>query len=93
MRVILSAAILACMSVPMAAHAEDVAQSAPTAKSGQAIFFSTGRRLGSVSRVMPNGDLRVIAEMKMVSVPAATLSMSDKRLVTSLTRAEIADQK
>lgn len=93
MRVLLSAAILICMSVPMAAHAEDAAKPALTAKSGQAIFFSTGRRLGSISRVMPNGDLRVISEMKMVSVPAATLTMSDKRLVTSLTRAEVADQK
>jgi hypothetical protein len=105
MRFLMSAAIIASLALPTTSFAQDAAVTTVAAttatpgamavapRSGQAVFFSSGRRLGSISRIMDNGDLRVISEMKMVSVPASSLSMANNRLVTSLTRADVARQK
>jgi hypothetical protein len=53
------------------------------------LVAANGARLAPVYRVAPDGGAQIILDGKMVTVPAATLSMTDGRLVTSLTKSEI----
>jgi hypothetical protein len=56
---------------------------------GSMLVAANGARLAPVYRVAPDGGAQIILDGKMVTVPAATLSMTDGRLVTSLTKSEI----
>jgi hypothetical protein len=53
------------------------------------LVAANGARLAPVYRVAPDGGAQIILDGKMVTVPATTLSMTDGRLVTSLTKSEI----
>jgi hypothetical protein len=53
------------------------------------LVAANGARLAPVYRVAPDGGAQIILDGKMVTVPAATLSMTGGRLVTSLTKSEI----
>ena len=60
-----------------------------SAVKGSMLVAANGARLAPVYRVAPDGAAQIILEGKMVTVPATTLSMTDGRLVTSLTKSEI----
>jgi hypothetical protein len=81
-------ATVAQLSVSSAGQAADKAASS-VAHAGQMLYDSTGHRVATVNRVTPNGDALVIANGHLVTVPASTLSQSNGKLQTSLTRAEI----
>jgi hypothetical protein len=53
------------------------------------LVAANGARLAPVYRVGPDGAAQIILDGKLVTIPATTLSMSDGRLVTSLTKSEI----
>jgi hypothetical protein len=59
------------------------------ATEGKMIVTSNGARLGAVYRVTSDGSAQVIIDGKMVTIPASTLSVSDGKLMTSLSKAEV----
>lgn len=74
--------------------AEDAAPSpaasaAVVAAKGKMLFAANGGRLGSVYRVNADGSAQLIIDGKMVTVPAATLSMADGKLTTTLSKNEV----
>jgi hypothetical protein len=91
MRKILIAAVFAIaaqLPVPSIALAAGNA-TASVAHSGQMLYDSTGHRIASVNRVTQNGDAQVILNGRLVTIPASTLSQSDGKLTTSLSKADI----
>jgi hypothetical protein len=56
---------------------------------GKMLVSVDGARLGQVYRVGPDGAAQVILGGKIITVPAATLSSVDGRLVTSLHKNEV----
>ena len=56
---------------------------------GSMLVAANGARLAPVYRVGTDGSAQIIIEGKMVTVPAATLSMTGGRLTTSLTKTEV----
>ncbi|OYX64453.1 MAG: hypothetical protein B7Y89_02255 [Novosphingobium sp. 32-60-15] len=76
---------MAQTAAPVAAAA---ATSAPEIKSGDMVFSAEGRRIGRVDRVRGNAVV-VIRDMKMISIPLATLSAGERGLVSTLTNKEI----
>ena len=56
---------------------------------GSMLIAANGARLAPVYRVAPDGGAQIILDGKMVTIPAATLSMTDGKLVTSMTKNEI----
>ncbi len=65
------------------------AQAATTAEVGKAIYSSDGKKLGSIYKLAKDGAPQVIISGKLVTVPASTVSLSDDRIVTSLTRKDV----
>lgn len=63
------------------------------ASEGVMLTAADGARLGAVYRVADDGSAVVIMNGKMVSVPAATLSRVDGKLVTSLKKNEVLSRK
>jgi hypothetical protein len=59
------------------------------AEKGKMLVAADGARLGAVYRVSDDGSAQVIIDGKMVSIPAATLSATDGKLTTSLTKHEV----
>jgi hypothetical protein len=60
-----------------------------TASVGKNIYDAAGRRLGAVYRVTADGDLQVILNGKLVTIPASTLSEANGKTSTSLSRADL----
>ena len=56
---------------------------------GERLFSGTGNLLGSVYRVTEGGDAQVILDSRFVTVPASTLSRSEGKLKTTLTKREL----
>lgn len=67
----------------------DEAQSSVSPVKGSMLVAANGARLAPVYRVGPDGSAQIILEGKMVTIPAATLSMASGRLTTSLTKNEV----
>lgn len=65
------------------------AQAAATVEVGRAVYSADGKKLGAVYKVTKDGAPQVIVSGKLVTVPAASVSMSGDRIVTSLTRKDI----
>jgi hypothetical protein len=79
---------VACVLAAATAAAQDSPSAALAAK-GQVVVSANGSRLGSVYRVATGGSVQMIIDGKMVTVPGATLSNSDGKLTTSLTKSEV----
>jgi len=79
---------VACVLAAATAVAQDSPSAALAAK-GQVLVAANGSRLGSVYRVVSDGSVQMIIDGKMITVPAATLSNSDGKLTTSLTKSEV----
>ena len=65
------------------------AQATATAEVGRAIYSADGKKLGAVYKVAKDGAPQVIISGKLVTVPAASVSLSGERIVTTLTRKDI----
>jgi hypothetical protein len=63
--------------------------SAGVAEKGKMLVAANGARLGTVSRVGPDGAAQVIIDGRMVTVPSNTLSAANGKLTTSLTKSEV----
>lgn len=91
----LRSAFVAAVLVLGAAQVPGYAQTAPAAAvSADAIKVNAwvktvdGKRIGRISSVQST-SISVIAVSRIISIPISTLSLGDKGLVTSLTRADI----
>ena len=60
-----------------------------SAVKGSMLVSANGSRLAQVYRVNPDGSAQIIIDGKLVTVPAATLSMAGGKLTTSLTKSEV----
>ena len=60
-----------------------------SAVKGSMLISANGSRLAQVYRVNPDGSAQIIIDGKLVTVPAASLSMSGGKLTTSLTKSEV----
>jgi hypothetical protein len=56
---------------------------------GSTLISANGSRLAQVYRVAADGSAQIIIDGKMVTVPAASLSMSGGKLTTTLTKSEV----
>ena len=65
------------------------ATAAVSATTGKMLYGPDGRRIASVYRAAANGDAQLIINSRLTTIPAATLSIADGKLVTSLTKSEI----
>jgi hypothetical protein len=85
--VVVSLCALATLSVTLCAVSPEAAAETPV--KGSMLLAANGARLAPVYRVGPDGSAQIILDGKMVTVPAATLSMTGGKLTTSLTKNEV----
>ena len=85
--------VLCAVVLPAAAQAPADAPAAPAAaavaEKGKMLTAANGARLGAVYRVGPDGSAQIIIDGKLVTVPANTISISNGKLMTSLTKSEV----
>lgn len=72
-----------------AADGDTPARQAVIARAGQMLYSAAGRPLTPIYKIVDEGRPQVIIEGRTVTVPVATLSMSGKKLTTSLSRADL----
>jgi len=56
---------------------------------GKMLLAANGARLGAVYRVTDDGSAQLIVDGKLVTIPAATLSVVDGKVTTSLSKSDI----
>jgi len=56
---------------------------------GKMLLAANGARLGAIYRVTDDGSAQLIVDGKMVTIPAATLSVVNGKPTTSLSKSEI----
>ncbi|QIG80719.1 hypothetical protein [Stakelama tenebrarum] len=83
------------VATPAAAQAQDPTPTEETttavaATEGTMIYDASGRRLGSVYAVGEDGSAQILYRGKKVVIPAETLSEADGKLLTSMSRADVA---
>ena len=71
------------------ASAADEAPGGVNVVKGSMLVAANGARLAPVYRVGSDGAAQIIIDGKLINVPAATLSMSQGHLTTSLTKNEV----
>jgi hypothetical protein len=77
-------------NVPPSSSSPQEGAAAPvSAVKGSMLISANGSRLAQVYRIGPDGSAQIIIDGKLVTVPAATLSMSGGKLTTSLTKSEV----
>ncbi len=86
--------VLMCAFAPVTFAAQEpstheAAATAAVAVKGKMLMGANGARLGPVYRVGADGSAQIIIDGKLVTVPAATLSTVDGKLLTSLTKSEV----
>lgn len=86
MKIAYAAALtLALVSAPVLAQATaEPAAAAPVVKKGAMVFTADGRRVGRIDRIRSDA-VGIIYNGHYVDVPTATLTSSDRGLMTSLT--------
>jgi len=84
--VMLVAAVIT--SVPV--MAQDAAPAAAVAAKGEMLYGSNGSRLGAVYKVDAAGAVQLIFEGRMLTIPAKTLSKTDSKLTTSMSKSDLA---
>ncbi|WP_242124249.1 hypothetical protein [Sphingobium sp. Sx8-8] len=89
----MAVAVLAASASHAAQNSDSPATAAPAAarvaKVGDVLRDSGAARLGAVTRVMADGSVQIIVGTRFVVVPASTLSVTDGKLTTSLSRHEV----
>ena len=85
-------AALSLAAVPALAQtgaSAPAAASAVAVKAGKPLYVAGGKRLGSVYRVRADGSPQLIVDGRIVTVPAATLSLDGTKVVTSLSKGQV----
>lgn len=71
------------------AVADGQSAAAVAATAGKMLYGPDGQRIGAIYRANSNGDALLILNSRLVTIPAATLSLANGKLATSLTKSEI----
>ena len=74
---------------PSSASSSEGTAAPVSAVKGSMLISANGSRLAQVYRVGPDGSAQIIIDGKLVTVPAASLSISAGKLTTSLTKSEV----
>jgi hypothetical protein len=82
-------AFVTLSGVVHAAPSTEGAATQASAAKGNMLVAADGARLAPVYRLGPDGSPQIILDGKLVTVPAATVSMASGRLTTSLTKREV----
>lgn len=61
--------------------------------SGKMLYSSTGYRIAPIYRVKADGNPQVIVEGRLITVPLTSISSVDGKIVTTLTKKQIASTK
>lgn len=87
----LAAALMSFAPLHAAEAPATTAAATPTvaARAGQPLYDGKGKRVVTVHRVMDDGAVQIIYDGRVITVPAATLSLVDGKLSTTLTRSEL----
>lgn len=83
-------AVYAAETSQNVAAAGEAAAAAPSITAGRMIYGTNGQRIAAAYRVTTSGAVQVILDGKLVAIPASSLSESDGKVVTTLTKAELA---
>jgi hypothetical protein len=83
---LVAAVLVALTGLGAIAHG---AVAADVASEGKMLVSANGSRLGAVYRVTNDGSAQLIIDGKLVTVPAATLSIVDGKLTTSLSKSDV----
>jgi hypothetical protein len=81
------ALICALASVPAAAETQATGAVAP--ERNQMLFDASGARLAPVYRVNQNGSVAIIIHDKLRTIQPDTLSLTDGKLTTNLTKSQL----
>lgn len=73
----------------VAANSASAQEGTNALRSGAGLRDSNGTLLGVIDRVRPDGSVRLVFKDRIVTIPAASISIADGRAVTKLTRAEV----
>ncbi len=65
------------------------APSTVTVTTGKMLYGPNGARIASVYRVTSNGDAQIILNSRLFTVPASTLTETNGKISTSLSKTEI----
>jgi hypothetical protein len=84
---------LATDTVAEGSSAAAQASPAPSIHVKQVLNDANGHRIANVYRVTGTGDAQIILGDRMVTIPASTLSVTDGKLMTSMSRHDIAELK
>jgi hypothetical protein len=60
-----------------------------TVSKGQMVESANGARLGVVYRVAADGSPQIMFDGKLITIPASTLSSSNGKLITSLSKSAV----
>ena len=99
--VLAAVATLAVFATPAAFAAEtqsvraatDAAAGTVAVSAGRMLYASNGQRIASIYRVTAEGNPQVILNGKLVTVPAASLSDMNGKVMTSMTKVELGRAK
>ena len=73
--------LLAILPLAPIAHAQ---AAAPIAHAGEIVRTATGAKVGQIDRVNDDGSLRIIYEDHFITLPVASISNHDGKVITSL---------
>ncbi|PEQ11879.1 hypothetical protein B2G71_15535 [Novosphingobium sp. PC22D] len=62
-------------------------------KAGQMLYSSAGYRIAPIYRVTESGDPQVIMSGRLITVPVSTVSEAEGKVMTSLTKKEVASAR
>jgi hypothetical protein len=87
MKKLCSIALMCAFASVSFAEQNASSQSAPV--KGEMLLAANGSRLGTVYRVGADGSAQIIIDGRMVNVPASTLSVTNGKVTTSLSKSEV----
>lgn len=89
----IAAAMMFVASTPAFASEDTPATTAEAAtlnlKAGEFVTGADGKRIGRIYQVSKEGNAEIINGIRMLVVPAATLSRTDGKLVSTLSRRDL----
>lgn len=96
----LAASLATFALLPVAAHAAEGSQSvragaeaaapAVAVSAGKMLYTVSGQRVAAIYRVTQSGLVQIILDGKLVTVPNSSISESGGKIVTSLSKSELA---
>ncbi len=81
------------LAAPVMAQPAPAAATAASVEVGKPLVDADGKRIGAVYRVGDDGAAQVIIDGKIYSVPVATITVADDKLVTSMKKKDLLSKR